>query len=229
MAQTAPIVLTRDEYHLKIRRNVDALKARLNLAPYFVPDKEQDKVRRYFMERAVQVGEACFRISDLQMPLFALARVLCEDFFTLYWVSLSDKNASDYCKRTVSEMAKMLEKHIANKRIRVREISTGKDVTVDALKKITPHVTKKKRIEQIATESGLGKVYDIVYRYDCLEVHGNTFGLSEAECAMDGIAVAASAVNALLRVILLVVDNQDRIVTADEVLSTLNMRHVPGT
>jgi hypothetical protein len=46
---------------------------------------------------------------------------------------------------------------------------------------------------------------------------------------MGGIAVAASAVNALLRVILFVVDNKHRIVSADEILSKLNIRHVAGT
>jgi hypothetical protein len=222
-------VLTRAEYYLRIKQNVDALKARLKLPAYFVSDRVQDRVRCYFMERAVQTGEACFRISDLQMPLLALARVLCEDLFTLYWVSLSEKNADEYCKAAVSEMAKMIQQNIKNKRVRVTNTSTGNDVTAESLKRIATHIKAKKTIKQIATDSGLSKVYDIVYRYDSLEVHGNTFGLSEMNCEMDGIAVAASAVNALLRVILLIVDNKDRTMTADEVLSTLNIRHIKGT
>jgi Family of unknown function (DUF5677) len=222
-------VLTRAEYYLRIKQNVDALKARLKLPAYFVSDRVQDRVRCYFMERAVQIGEACFRISDLQMPLFALARVLCEDLFTLYWVSLSEANADEYCKTAVSEMAKMVQSNLKNKRARIRHTSTGKDVTAEALTQLASHIAKKKTIKQIATDSGLSKVYDIVYRYDSLEVHGNTFGLGEMKCEMDGIAVAASAVNALLRVTLLLVDNKDRIVTADEVLSTLNIKHIRGT
>ena len=157
------------------------------------------------------------------------ARVLCEDLFTLYWVSLSEKNADEYCKAAVSEMAKMIQQNIKNKRVRVTNTSTGNDVTAESLKRIATHIKAKKTIKQIATDSGLSKVYDIVYRYDSLEVHGNTFGLSEMNCEMDGIAVAASAVNALLRVILLIVDNKDRTMTADEVLSTLNIRHIKGT
>jgi Family of unknown function (DUF5677) len=225
----ARTILTRDEYHLKVRQNVDALKARLNQSSFSVSDKQQDKVLRYFMERAAQVGEACFRTSDLQMPLFVLARVLSEDFFTMYWASLSEANAAEYCKVALSEVAKMIRHNLKNKRARVREVATGNDVTARFLPELDRHVAKKKTIEQLAKDSGLSKVYDIVYRYDSLEVHGNTFGLSDLKPDMDGTAVAVSAINAFLRVILLVADNKDRPLTADEVLSVLNMRSVPGT
>jgi hypothetical protein len=226
---TVRAIPTRDEYHLAIRQNVDALKARLNLPSFFASKQERDKVLCYFMERAAQIGEACFRISDLQMPLFVPARVLCEDFFTMYWVSVSERNAAEYSRAVVSEMAKMIRKNLENKRARVREISSGKDVTTKFLPELKRHVSRKKTIEQIARESGLSKVYDIVYRYDSLEVHGNTFGISELKSKMDGIAVAVSAINAFLRVIRLVADNKDRHVTPDEVLSALNMRWIPGT
>jgi hypothetical protein len=225
----ARTILTRDEYHLRVRQNVDALKARLNQSSFPVSDKQQNKVLRYFMERAAQIGEACFRTSDLQLPLFVLARVLCEDFFTMYWASLSEENATEYSKVAVSEMAKMIRNNLKNKRARVKEISSGKDVTAKVLPELDRHVTKKKTVEQLAKDSGLSKVYDIVYRYDSLEVHGNTFGLADFKSDMDGIAVAVSAINAFLRVILTVADNTDRPLTADEVLSVLNMRSVPGT
>ncbi len=225
----ARTILTRNEYHLRVRQNVDALKARLNQASFSSSDKQRDKVLRYFMERAAQLGEACFRTSDLQMPLFVLARVLCEDFFTMYWASLSDGNSTEYSKVALSEMAKVIRRNLKNKRARIREISSGKDVTAEFLPELECHVAKKRTIEQIAKESGLSKVYDIVYRYDSLEVHGNTFGLSDLKPKMDGIAVAVSAINAFLRVILRVADNKDQPLTADEILSILNMRYLPGT
>ncbi len=221
---SARAVLTRDEYHLKVKQNVDALRARLNLPSFIVSERERDKVIWYFMGRAAQLGEACFRISDLQLPLFVLARVLCEDFFTVYWVSLSEKNAAEYSKAGLSEMARMLRHNLKNKRARAKEISSGKDVTSEFLPVLDLHISKKKTIEKIAQESGLSRVYDIVYRYDSLEVHGNTFGLSGANSEMDAIAVGVSAINAFLKVILLIADNKDRPLTAGEVLSALNMR-----
>src|SRR5260370_867965 len=126
-------------------------------------------------------------------------------------------------------MAKVIRRNLKNKRARIREISSGKDVTAEFLPELECHVAKKRTIEQIAKESGLSKVYDIVYRYDSLEVHGNTFGLSDLKPKMDGIAVAVSAINAFLRVILRVADNKDQPLTADEILSILNMRYLPGT
>ncbi len=223
------VVLSRDEYHFKIRQNVDALKARLKTSSFSASKQQRDKALCYFMERAVQIGEACFRISDLPMPLVVLARVLCEDLFTLYWASLSEENLAEYHKAAVSEMVKLMRLNLKKGRARLRQISTGKDVTAEFLPELNTHVTTKKTIEQMAQESGLSKLYDIIYRFDSLEVHANTFGLSEFKSEMDPIAVAASAINAFLRVILLIADNKNRVVTADEVLSTLNMRSFGGT
>src|SRR5260370_5083621 len=94
----ARAIPTRDEYHLRIKQNVDALKARLNLPSFFASEQERGKVLYYYMERAVQIGMACFRISEFQMPLLVLALVLCEDFFTLYWASRSEEHTAEYVK-----------------------------------------------------------------------------------------------------------------------------------
>jgi hypothetical protein len=222
---SAPAILTRDEYHLRIKDKVKGLRTRMSLPPFLASTKKRDKVLVYFMDRAAQISEASFRINDLQLPLFVLARVLCEDLFTMYWVSLSDSNAEEYCKFATSEMAKVISTNLKNKRARVRKVSSKKDVTAEFLPKLASRIVKKTRVEQIAELTGLSKVYDIVYRYNSLEVHGNTFGLSEMKPEMDGIAVAASAINALLQVILLVADNRDHPLTADEVLSSLPMFH----
>jgi len=163
---SAPAILTRDEYHLRIRQNVDALKARLKLPAFFASTDNRDKVLFYFMDRAVQIGEAAFRIYDLQLPLFILARVLCEDFFNIYWVSLAEANAKEYQKAAISEMAKILRINLTNKRARVRHISSKKDVTEEFLPKIISRITKGDRIKERAKTLGLSKVYDIVYRYN---------------------------------------------------------------
>jgi Family of unknown function (DUF5677) len=226
-AQPQKLVLSRDEYHLKILENVKALKARLDLPSFLPSDKERDKALRYFVQRACQIGEACFRISDLQMPLFALARILCEDFIRMYWATLSEQNAAEYSKAALSEMAKMLKLNLKNNRARVRHISTGKDVTDTFLPNIDNRIIETKSIKQMAEDSGLSKVYDVVFRFNSLEVHGNTLGLTEPQ-PMDGVVVALSAVNAFLRVTVLVADSEVPL-TAEEVLGALNMRSIPGT
>jgi hypothetical protein len=218
--------LTTAEYLLKIKINVDALKTRLNLPSFFAANSARSKVRNYFLDRAFQNGEACFRIADLQTPLTNLMRSLCEDFFTLYWVSLSDENADAYCKSAISEMAKTVRVNITNKRARIRDTVSGTDVTSECLPALDDCIAKKKTIEQIATESGLNKVYDVIYRHGSLDVHGNTFGLSEIGSELDGIVAVCSAINAFLRIFVLVADNPTA--TVEEILSTLNMRGSSG-
>lgn len=222
---TSSKVLTTNEYQLKIRGNVDALKAHLKQTPYIAPENERDKVLLYFANRAIQIGEACFRINDLQTPLFILARVLCEDLLLMFWASQSEKNAAEYSKKAQSEMARMVHKSLTNKRARLREKKTGKVVTAIFLPLLAGFVSKRKHIGEIARESGLAKVYDIIYPFNSLEVHGNTLGLSENNPAHT-VAVALSAINAFLRAILNVVHAKENPLTAAEVLTLLNMQNL---
>lgn len=220
-------VLTKVEYQFKLRKNIDALKARIRQAPYIAPTKDQDKVLLYFANRAIQIGEACFRIDDLPTPLLVLTRVICEDLFVVFWVSQSEKNTVEYCKMAKSEPTRLLRTNIKNRRARIRDTKTGRDVTKSFLPVLNKLITDKAYIERIATISGLGKVYDTVYRVASLETHGNTFDLSEV-LSVQKATVAISAVNALLRVILNIVDSTVSPLTAEEVLTILNMKHLAG-
>jgi hypothetical protein len=218
-------VLTTNEYQFKIQKTVDALKARIKETPYIAPENERDKVLLHFASRGIQIGEACFRIGDLQTPLFILARVLCEDFLLMFWASQSEKNAAEYSKKVQSEMARMLTKSLTNKRARLREKKSGKVVTEIFLPKLAGFISKRKHLGEIARESGLEKVYDRIYPFNSLEVHGNTLGLCESNPAHT-VAVALSAINAFLRAILNVVDAGDNPLTAAEILELLNMQNV---
>jgi Family of unknown function (DUF5677) len=220
-------ILTRDEYHLSVLEKVKALTARLGSPSLFVSEKERDKVLCYFMRRAMQIGEACFRIADLEMPFSCLARVLCEDFFRMYWATLSEQNASEYSKAAKSEMAKMLKFNLKNKHARVSE--RGKDVTQRFLPQIEARITKTRTVREMAEDAKLGSVYDIVFRFDSLEVHGNTYGWSELPQEIDGVGRVLSAINAFLRAMLYVADHQDKPPSAQEIMAVLNIRHIPGT
>ncbi len=109
-----------EEYLARLRKKVDALRSRANLPAFIGSEKEQDQVRLFFMNRAIEIGESCFRIRDLPLPMFLLSRVLCEDFFLLFWVSLSDQNASEYVKTNASEATRMLRVFLTEGRGRLR-------------------------------------------------------------------------------------------------------------
>jgi Family of unknown function (DUF5677) len=232
-AETSPVSVaahaSRVEYLLKVRTSVDQINYRLNLPAFFVTASDRERVMYYFMERAVQIGESVFRIRDLQMPIAVLARVLCEDFITMYFVSQSDENTAEYFEGSRTEMKKILSKMIENRRIKVRRISSGADVTAEFLPKLKDRISSKKTIKDIAQDTGLARLYDVVYRYESLEVHGNTFGFSDEKTVMDGVAAAISAVAAILRVVLVLADSKDRVVTSGEILTVLNIQHLKGT
>jgi len=60
---------TRDQYLLELRQTVDRLKARLKLPGLAYSNEEQDKLVLHFIDRGVQIGEACFRVADLNAVL----------------------------------------------------------------------------------------------------------------------------------------------------------------
>jgi hypothetical protein len=233
MTTRAPI-LTRDEYFLRLRKHLDALNARL--ARPLSAQETRDRVLRYFMERAVQIGEASFRIYDLAMPINILCRVLCEDFIFMYAASKSEEAAVAHTRAAVSEHVKWLKRLATNERTKLRRRSTGEDVTKEFLPKIESRIVGRQKVEKIATEVGLSKLYDIVYCPESLEVHGKSLGATRAARTqikrpvsdLDEVAVAVSTINALLKVVMLVADNKDRIVSADEILSSLKLDNLGG-
>jgi hypothetical protein len=210
------------EYLVAIRRKIDALKAVARRPSYLSSEKQQDKVLLHFINRTVEIGEACFLVSELQTPLFVLSRVMCEHFFLTFWVSLSEKNAAEYARKPVSELAKVLRININRGQAKILNKTTGEDATKELAPEIEKLVEAATRIENIARENGLGKVYDFVYRPGSMYVHGNTLDVFSNPDS--GWQVGAlSAVAALLNCVFLIVENPERTTTAAEILNALHI------
>jgi hypothetical protein len=196
-------------------------QAREPMAPYFDVGSERDKVLSYFVKRAAEIGEACFRFADLEIPLCCLLRVLCEDFIKLYWITSSDGHLARYQEVVRSESAKMLRNNIRNERVKFQEQSTGRDVTKESIPRLEKEITSGLNIEKISNECGLGRVYDIFYRYFSLEVHGNSYAFQSGNDEMT-IAAIGSGVNAFLNLILFLLDNRTRDIAPSEIIIRLN-------
>jgi hypothetical protein len=217
---------TRDQYLLELRQTVDRLKARLNLPGLAYSNEEQDKLLLHFIDRGVQIGEACFRIADLRTPILVLSRVLCEDFLRMFWTLQSVENAAEYAKCLVSAVAKIGRVNLIQRRAIIRRKTTGEDVTAELTPEFSKLIVKQKTVEKMAVESGLGKVYDIVYRFDSLEVHGNIFPrLSQAD-EEKALLAAFPAIIAFLEAEILITDN--RATTAEEVLHHMRINKLGG-
>lgn len=215
---------TRDEYLLELRQTVDKLKVHLKLPDFVYSDKEQDKVILHFLGRGVQIGDACYRVADLWTPIEVLSRVLCEDFLRMFWIMQSPENAAEYTKAATSGVVKAARVHLTRGRAMLRRKSTGEDVTATVLPEFSKLIVKEKTVEKMAIASGLGKLYDIAYRFPSLEVHGNTYRRRTDD--EKGLLAAFPAIIAFLEAEILITDN--RATTAGEVLRHMRIEKLAG-
>ena len=223
---------TIDQYLVKLRRRIDELKARVVLPVFGSATSQQGEILVSFLNRAIQIGEGCLLVGRARLgtPLFVLTRVLCEDLFLVSWISLYESNAAEYANGVVWELAKIGLVNLEKGRAKIVSKTTGEDHTAAIVPKIKDLKTDRRKIEQLAGELGLSKVYDILYRSSSPEVHGKTFGMpSSSEDA--GLAAAFSAIISLIQTICLIIDNKaihNRTTTADEVLKILRIDTLAG-
>jgi len=216
---------TAEEYLSSLEKKVDELKRRSELPRYSNPASEQDKVVAHFIGRSIQLAVACSRVGDLPTPLGALSRVLCDDLIRLAWVTRSANNAADYAKTVLSEHAKLIRVNLAKKHGKIIDRNTGKDATAAFIPQLAAFINKGKNIEQIAAECGLGKLYDIPFRFASLETHGNTFlGDASPYDSESATLAALPAVISFVRVATLIADNYPNTVTsAEDILRVLRL------
>jgi len=216
--------LSEEEYLLRLRQEIDALKARAAAPRYAYAEKEQAKAVAHFLGRAVQFGEATYRIRNLPLVLDVLLRVFCDDLIRLFWVAQSENNAAEYAKVTVSEFAKMARVNLEKGHMRVVNKKTREDATVKLLPELARLSSPAKKVEQLAKQCALEKVYDIPFRFFSLAVHGNTF-LPKLPPGAD--LVVLPAIIAFLRATSTIAENYpDRTTSAEEVLRLLRLDKV---
>ena len=219
------ILLSEEQYLLTMRERIDRLKARAELPGYKYATEDQPKLIAYFLNRAVQFGEAAFRTRDLPDPLDVSMRVLCEDLIRLSWITQSESNAAEYAKLTTSALVKLARINIEKGHARIVHTPTGKNASAASLPKFASFEVKGKTIEEMANECGLEKVYNIVFRIGSLPMHANTFSLNDPDSDLAKDACdSLPAINAFLRAMAQIADNfPDRITQPDEVLRILGM------
>ncbi len=227
------------EYLVDLKKQLDAARERLEFLGARGTTKLQEEMLFHFLQRDSQLGESCYLLANagLRPGLFALMRVLCEDLFLSYSISQSEVEATKYAKEVLSELARFGLINIERDRAKIVEKKTGKavdgDPLADVIAKIKGSVTPKderRTVEAIANSCGLGKVYDTVYRFASLDVHGkilNVLGPVDDEKA---IRAALPGIVLLLRAVVMIVNNrlQGRGTTVKEILRTLNIEKVAG-
>lgn len=216
----------------KIQRQIEEIKARIALPAYANASGKQGQMLGHFLSRALQLSEASDLVcrASLGTPLFVLTRVLCEDLFLCLWVSLSEKTAAEYSSAVLSEGEKLIRIMLKNGRGEIRDKSTHEAKTDEFMPLLGEFRADRVHIDQLAVKSGLGEVYDLVYRPFSMEVHGKTFGLPSPN-EEEAIFAALSAAVSLVRAIVIIADNRvlrNQPTAADEILHLLRLDGIAG-
>jgi hypothetical protein len=133
-----------------LQTQTEELKSRIALQAYTNASGEQGKILGYFLRRTLQMSEASYLVcrARLGTPLFALMRILCEDLFLLFWVSLSEKDAAEYLSTIESEAVRFVRIMLENRRGKVRHKTTHEDKTGEVLQKLKGMNTDSVKIPQ---------------------------------------------------------------------------------
>lgn len=215
-----------------LQDQIGDIKARIALPAYANASAGQGQILGHFLCRALQMSEASDLVyrANLGTPLAALVRILCEDLFLCSWVSLSAKDAAEYSSGVISAWQTLVRIKTENGRSTLRHTLTHEDRTGELLRRLKGVSTHGVRVEQLAKRLGLSKVYDLLYRFFSMEVHGKVFGLpsqSEAE----GLSAAISAVVVLVKTIGVIADNRvlrNQATTPGEIIRLLRLDGIGG-
>jgi hypothetical protein len=217
----------------KVRKCAIDLKKRLVLPALADAQTEQGQALRHFLSRTAQLGEGSDLLcqADLDVPLMILLRVVCEDFFLCFWIARSEEDAVEYCRAVGAESLRLMRIMLENNRGVIQHKSTKENKTADVLRKLKTMNTDGFKIEQIAQKLGLTKVYDIVYRWQSMLVHGKSLSLELADDREKAIFSTVSALASLMEAIVLIADNRvlrGRATETHEVLQLLRIENVGG-
>lgn len=215
-----------------LRKQAEALKARLALPEFVNPQAQQGQAICHFVERALQLVNACGLLvnADLDTPVIILTRVICEDAILCFWIARSEADAAEYCKAVDGESIRLVRIMLENNRGVIRSTSTKEDKTAEILQKMKGMNTDGFKIEQVAAKVGLQKLYDILYRFPSMHVHGKSFGDLWGE-SEGGIFAAISAVASMAETVGLIADNRmlrNQPTSAEEVLRLLRIENLGG-
>lgn len=162
-----------EEYVLHLHEQVAAVKARVERFRFRKAENHQDEVLIHCLERAADLGEGCLLVGQgrLALALSVLVRTLTETLFLACWASLSVVNAQSCADASNAALARIARSSLEKGRARIRDTSSGQDQTATVLPHIQGLEKPPLKVEQMARETGLAKVYDLLYRFESTAAH----------------------------------------------------------
>jgi hypothetical protein len=170
-------------------------------------------------------GVALLADARLSAPVLAVARSLLESLITTHWASLSDSNSNEIQTVARFESIRLTRNMLTKGRGALINKIDGRDETQRILNHPWTKMAKRPpKIDRMAKESGLEKLYDLIWGVISLLAHGNdTTSLAQ----QSGLLPASvEAVRTILASIHLIVHNrvrEHRPTVANEIEAILNV------
>lgn len=190
-----------------------------------------DEATTHFIDRlriANDYAKGCALLAEARLspPVAALTRNMLESLITIHWASLSESNAEEIQTAAEFESIRLMRNILRQDHAILRHKETLEDKTQQILN--SPFINKAKsprRVNIMAKESGLGKLYEMFYGIMSLLGHG-TDTRALLEQPSDLLSAAVEAARTLLEAIYLIVVNRvrnHRPTTVTEIETILHM------
>ena len=198
-----------------LKVELDGLGLEIQAAKKNLPDyssrhfnTEREKALIYCLRRAVELSEGSILCAkeNLLAPIYVLTRGLLESLIWACWITKSNDNAQAYIDATKNELKRLARKDLETGHGRVVDTATNVDKTQELLnsdwvKDIRPRL----RIEGVAKDVGLDKLYTQMYGFMSMFAHGIMVE-TDASVKDDMVGILAVA-NVLMECVNLVVNN----------------------
>ncbi|MCJ7667543.1 MAG: DUF5677 domain-containing protein [Anaerolineae bacterium] len=162
----------------------------------------------FCLKRAADTAKGCEILAGarLSVPLYILTRSLFESLIWVYWIAMSDDNAQAFVNATANELNRLARKNLATGHAKVVDRITQEDKTQKLLESSwAKDISPRRKIENMAKEAGLGRIYTQLYGFLSMQAHGSTFGFESETSVEEDLLVVTASANVLMECINLVV------------------------
>jgi Family of unknown function (DUF5677) len=164
-------------------------------------NRDREKALLFCYRRALDLAKGCLEISSKELPesLITLTRALIEALIWARFITLSEENAHNFINSPLNEMKRTMKKNLAAGYAHIFDRNSNEDKTKvimesEEIKKIPHRLT----IEKAARDSGLIRLYTMLYGFMSMSAHGITYGIDiRKDVKTDLYASLCTAVGAL--------------------------------
>jgi Family of unknown function (DUF5677) len=196
-----------------------------------------DDLAAHFIDRlriAADNATGCALLAEarLSAPVAALTRTMLESVVTTHWASLSDLNAQAIQSILQNETLRLMKRFLSTGVGTIRHKRTGESKTRQILDSpLLSEIERPPRIDKMAKEGGLERLYVLLYGFMSVLAHGNATTIPMI--SQDGLISAnLASVRSLLEALHVIVSNRVRIrrtTTVREIADILKLPEMVGS